>query len=488
MINEQKDSTTESQLRDAKGNKTNAKVLRQERTKAIPEDMCYIKVKEDNFNVLDYSLYGISILSNKAFTKDQNLEFIPFHFKDKLVGEYELSLVRCEKMDASLFKTVFKLCDEELPIEKIHALKVATEFEQEHSKRVQKLVDVPESFQCMVYEVKDLLLRLKDDMEEKEQHLAFDCLNEQNTFYEIVAENVGKALSDYFQPIYEKFANEFIERLSEEQLKVCFRFFQDQLHDLITESRFASKSIQKPRGYAGDFNMMNLLYYNQPLGNSMFSKAIHKYYMAHPNAKAVRNRSLYLYNHLRKFLENSPKGSTIKILSLASGPARELQMLIEKYHNEINERQIEVTLCDLDTDALMHSQRVINKLLRKTDCQMQVTYLKQNILKLRKEGICGDKTTKYDFIYSAGVFDYIKDAAASVIVEYLYERLSENGTIIIGNFSMERSCAALMHLALDWNLLYRTKKDLYEMFEFIDPNLKIEKEEEGINLFAVLKK
>lgn len=468
-------------------NKQRVKCIRQERVLISENDSCTININEKSFEVFDYTLYGLSIISNDVIKNVKNLQFVPFHFNDELIGEFQLKHLRTEKVDQQKYKTVFSVCEDEIPVEKIYAIQIASRIEEAHCRRVDLLTDIPNRFRRIVFEIKSLLLKLREDVDLEESKLNCDSIEEQNIYDNVIAEKIGDTLDKYFSPIYSQFADEVVSELSGEQLRKCFNFFQRELFDLIQHSKFAKRSIEKPRGYAGDFQMMNIIYDNQAVGESLFSKAIHKYYLNHPNAKAVRNRSVYLYNKLRKCIESQPKGERIKILSLASGPAKEIQMLIEKCHNELNQLDVEIVLCDLDSNALMHSQRRIRRLIRETGCKIKVSFCKQNILRLRKEGVQGFKNEKFDFIYSAGVFDYIKDAAAGAIVEYLYELLRPEGEIVIGNFTIDRGCAALMVLALDWSLIYRSKKDLKDMYEFVDPEVKIEEEEEGINLFAILR-
>ena len=45
-----------------------------------------------------------------------------------------------------------------------------------------------------------------------------------------------------------------------------------------------------------------------------------------------------------------------------------------------------------------------------------------------------------------------------------------------------------MEMALDWNLIYRSEKDLTNLYDGIATSCRIEAEPEGVNLFAVLSK
>ena len=117
--------------------------------------------------------------------------------------------------------------------------------------------------------------------------------------------------------------------------------FPEQLKELIYQSSFAHRSVAKPLGYAGDFEMMNIIYRNEAAGDSLFGKCLHAYWLSHPEAKAVRNRSRYLFGLLSNVIRQY-EGAPLKIGSIACGPAREVQMILES----AEEQNLDLTNCE----------------------------------------------------------------------------------------------------------------------------------------------
>ncbi len=87
-------------------------------------------------------------------------------------------------------------------------------------------------------------------------------------------------------------------------------------------------------------------------------------------------------------------------------------------------------------------------------------------------------------IYSAGLFDYFTDPVAIYAARRLTEALVPGGCLVIGNFSMNNPNQFAMGLIMDWNLIYRSEQTMNDLYGNIGSSYLLEKEENGINLFA----
>ena len=92
----------------------------------------------------------------------------------------------------------------------------------------------------------------------------------------------------------------------------------------------------------------------------------------------------------------------------------------------------------------------------------------------------------YDLIYSAGLFDYLKDRTARAAGARLAQALAPGGQALIGNFAVANPTRPLMELILDWPLHHRSASDLHPLFGDIGAGVTIEQEATGVNLFAVI--
>lgn len=79
----------------------------------------------------------------------------------------------------------------------------------------------------------------------------------------------------------------------------------------------------KPRGYAGDYEMMKMIYENEIMGKSLFARLLHSYPLQIPAANAVRNRRRMIADQIREAVENHDN-SDFRAMSVACGPADEI--------------------------------------------------------------------------------------------------------------------------------------------------------------------
>jgi extracellular factor (EF) 3-hydroxypalmitic acid methyl ester biosynthesis protein len=173
----------------------------------------------------------------------------------------------------------------------------------------------------------------------------------------------------------------------------------------------------------------------------------------------------------------------IKILGVASGPAREIQKLYED-HPDIAAR-CEVHLLDQDVEALKFSQRDILEICRNKKIKPNIQFHNLAIKNIINEGLpVGD----FDLIYSAGLFDYFTDPVAQFAAIKLHQGLKPGGKLVIGNFNTNNPAQFIMEAIGDWYLIYRDEKQLTQLFSKVTPKLSIEKEIENVNLFAVMEK
>jgi hypothetical protein len=94
-------------------------------------------------------------------------------------------------------------------------------------------------------------------------------------------------------------------------------------------------------------------------------------------------------------------------------------------------------------------------------------------------------------VWTAGLFDYFKDKHFSYLIRKYYNCLTEDGRMIIGNFSTRNPSKNLMENVMDWNLNLRTETDLYRIAADagVDKELvDVDREPLGINLFLVVRK
>jgi extracellular factor (EF) 3-hydroxypalmitic acid methyl ester biosynthesis protein len=463
----------------------------QERT-PLPSGLCKVKIKSYTFEVLDMSTFGCGLYvpeENVAFLKadlgknpktDATLFFLDSQIQEiilKFVGIKEV----IEGRSGSLFD--FEVMGEAVHLADILTLKQSTEALDQQTQYAQDLAQIPAPFKSFVFELRNWLINLKTHIDKLDAATPLESLNETNRHRAIIADNVAKYIAKVIPPLYPMIPG-LMSTMSPELTEKAVTFARAQVSDLIYGAPFTRRAFYKPRGYAGDFEMMNHFYRDEVIGKTLFDQCIHKFFVNEPPGAAVKNRLMYLHEKLTTLFQDTPANMPLKILSLASGPAMELQLFL-KTGNSFYNRPVEFTCLDQDTGALEHAQLQIYSLENVVKSNFQFKF---NNTAIRNVIASGLPENDYDLIYSAGLFDYLMEPVARTAAQKMLDSVKPGGRIIIGNFGVENPWVAFAELLLDWRLIYRSEADLLRIFHGLGSKIWVEKEPLGINLFVVIQK
>lgn len=240
-----------------------------------------------------------------------------------------------------------------------------------------------------------------------------------------------------------------------------------RLRGLLHQDPFTRHAYTQPRGYPGDAELLDFIYsgnqawFVQPVskvGYQLFSSIIQE-----PPCRAVRARMRMIAARIDRKAELLNGG---RILSVACGHLREVQYSKALQNATVKE------LVGIDQDA-QTIDWVRNNLSR-----FGVTAHRLDI----KDIIFGkSQLGVFDFIYSAGLYDYLNDKVATKLTEALINMLSPSGTLLIANFLPDILGAGYMEVFMRWNLVYRSHEDMigllpkkncgsFSISTFEDPN------------------
>jgi hypothetical protein len=361
-------------------------------------------------------------------------------------------------------------------VEKIRAISIANAIVKKQSESFKEISSIHPEFKQHIFELKAKLTVLKDEIREVEEQAPYFDRKSLDEFEITIADVISNFLTDLFQPLYQRMVH-ILNGINLEDYRKHIHFFRQELKELISMAPSAALALEKKRGYPGDFEMMNAIYSDQAAGKDLFSMCLNKYFMKIPNVNAVRNRVRYLHEKILNTILSSQE--TIKILSIACGPAREIVHLLEFLPKNSRYPHVEIHLLDQDADSLKNAQMNIKEQMRISNIDIKVRYFNKAIRNLIREGM----PDEYDLIYSSGLFDYFSDPVAEISARKFYGCLKNRGLLIIGNFTSLPTSEVLMTFALDWRLIYRNKDDLLKLYQSIPGKHRVESEQEGINLF-----
>ncbi|MDA8306247.1 MAG: cyclic nucleotide-binding domain-containing protein [Deltaproteobacteria bacterium] len=248
-------------------------------------------------------------------------------------------------------------------------------------------------------------------------------------------------------------------------------------------SRFAERAYYKPRGYAGDYGLMEMIYNQEPDGDGKFGKLIDSWFINTSAAKAVRGRRELLSNLLERYAgEKQQDDAPFRIMNLACGSNRELFDFLSRFKKT---EFIEAVCVDADLEALEYTNTHVNTFAHRAAIRLVNDNLVRWALGSNKQ-----QYGQFDVIYSAGLADYLNSKLFVALISRCYEHLKPGGRLIIGNFTRSNPNRVFMDHLVDWKLIYRDKSDLQELFAGspFGRDIEVKVEQEQVNLFAVATK
>jgi extracellular factor (EF) 3-hydroxypalmitic acid methyl ester biosynthesis protein len=235
----------------------------------------------------------------------------------------------------------------------------------------------------------------------------------------------------------------------------------------------------KPRGYAGDFELMNRLW-NKQVTDQGLGRYFDQFFQRQAAVEAVRSRAEQTAYVLTSDCLDSDK-RTFHVVSVGSGPAIEIELAVRRLPEAIR-RRLKVTLLDLDDDALSYCGNRLSEVLaaEQIDCR------RENLFRIAKEAEPAEILGEPDFLLCTGLFDYLGTESASALLGVLWRSLAPGGRLLVGNFAPHCPSRAYMEWIGNWYLIYRTVDELRELglAAGIPPErIQIGAERLGINLF-----
>lgn len=233
------------------------------------------------------------------------------------------------------------------------------------------------------------------------------------------------------------------------------RVIEDRLRahralDALYEDPFIGRAYRKPRGYAGDAVMLDFIYRhpaNQayleattPRGRASLGISTNT-----PAPRAVRNRARMLAAEIDELCERRPGAA---ILSMACGHLREGLL-----SRAVQERAFgRFVALDQDVESLAVTRADVGPL----GVEAREGSVKDLIAH-------GARLGQFDFVYAAGLYDYLNDKVAARLLETLFAMLKEGGKLWIANFLPDIADRAFMEAFMDWWLVYRTPQQMLDL-------------------------
>ncbi len=258
-------------------------------------------------------------------------------------------------------------------------------------------------------------------------------------------------------PLLEKF--EAVANDVQTELQPAHRaYMKRHIHPVVLCSPFLYRTFQKPLGYAGDYEMVNMMLRDPFEGGSMFAKVVNRIFLETPPLVAHQQRISYLNSRLvAEGFRKAARGQRLKVYNLGCGPARELQEFLSS--QSLSDRT-DLTLLDFNEETIAYTSGVLRDIKIRFGRAATIQMIKRSVHQILKDAgkpVAGDK---YDLVYCAGLFDYLSDQVCKRLMNFLYGLVAPGGLLLSTNVSDSNPSRNWMEYVLDWHLIYRNSAQM----------------------------
>jgi len=233
--------------------------------------------------------------------------------------------------------------------------------------------------------------------------------------------------------------------------------FRQLLGVWIYKSVIMKHAFEKPRGYPGDYKMLEIVYDNKPITKGL-GEYFDSYFLKSPYAVAVRIRK----DRLREMIEdclNKTVLNKVNILNIACGSCREIKEMLPSLKIKI---PIIFNCLDWDEEALKFSQDTLLSIKPKN---VEFKFIKEDVMNLVKSESASQSLGKQDLIYSIGLIDYLPDRVLKKLIHALYQLLQKDGKLILTHKNRDKTFPPLPpDWFCDWKFVPRNKEEAVNLF------------------------
>lgn len=264
------------------------------------------------------------------------------------------------------------------------------------------------------------------------------------------------------------------------------------LTPLLLDAPVVARSYNKPLDYAGDYMTMLHIYRNGYEGATAAAQVFHKLAVEEPLAEGVRTRSGYLQDLHRKlharFCARSRAGHAFRVLSLGAGPAREVLDLLPEGSDWTH--PVHWTLVDMEQRALNRAYEDSLLQIHRQKARATVRCVHRSFAQILQASAPADGGESQDFIYLAGLMDYVTQRQGRRLISRMFAALRPGGCLAICNAHGPNSHFWFGEYVLDWPLRFRSEEQLLALGSELPANAerRVQAEPSGAYRFLIAEK
>jgi hypothetical protein len=222
------------------------------------------------------------------------------------------------------------------------------------------------------------------------------------------------------------------------------------LRQLVHQDPYTLRAFTKPRGYAGDAELLDYIYgvdegWPVPAGITPLGRRVFEHTIRAPASEAVRARREFIAHRLDDLANDHRQPH---VLAIAAGHLREAILTAAIKRRKFGR----FVALDSDTQSL--------EVVEKSYGRFGVEVLPASVRQILTQKI---EFGKFDMVYSTGLFDYVQASMAQRLAEAMFGLLNPGGSLIIANFMPGIPDIGYMESYMAWQLIYRNRHEMLEM-------------------------
>jgi extracellular factor (EF) 3-hydroxypalmitic acid methyl ester biosynthesis protein len=276
-------------------------------------------------------------------------------------------------------------------------------------------------------------------------------------------------------------------RVTGERRFVHRSFTQRQLHPLMLTSPFVHRSFVKPLGYAGDYEMVNMMLEEPDRGPNTYARILNTAHVAVGPAAAHRNRIEMLVSYLEAEAQRAAhEGRGLYVLNVGCGPAAEVDRFLRR--SELADL-CHFELLDFNEPTLAFARQRLERTRREFNRKTEFTWRHQSIHDLLREARKRPEPSvnRRDLVYCAGLYDYLTDRVCTLLTRLFYGFVAPGGLVVATNVHPANPVRHYMDFLVEWHLEYRNVEQMLNLTRELGP-ARAHTDSTGVNVFVEIRK
>jgi extracellular factor (EF) 3-hydroxypalmitic acid methyl ester biosynthesis protein len=346
--------------------------------------------------------------------------------------------------------------------------------------------EIRPSYKVCVGNIRNFLQELSRWLEHGEMVAGITDPNAPPGVAEEFAFEVNAMVAPKLDELFDRFEEE-TRSISREAIPVHKAFARREIHPLMLCAPFVHRAYTKPLGYAGDYQMVNMILGKSLVGNNTYARVINALALRNDTAQAHRNRIERLTDVLISEAQRAnERGEKFRALDVGCGPAAELKRFISR--SWLSDRS-EFEMIDFNQETLDYAEACINAEIREHRRRTIVNFIRRSVHELLKEASARQRTSqpRFHLVYCAGLFDYLSDRVCGRLLRLFYSWAFPGGLVLATNVHPRQPARGQMEYLQEWNLMLRDDDRML----FLAPELgqqRVSTDATGANVFLEVRK